>query len=115
RCYSRRARREPAVTSCWLPPRHGMFAPVRPRFVLAVWLAALLGAVTLAFPPARGALADAGGRARSAAGLPSAGPSLRLGTQAAPPQPTLRVPAGGVRLAGGYTLAGWALLDRGTG
>jgi hypothetical protein len=100
---------------CLLVPQVLEFFPLRPRVVLGVWLAALLGAALLAFPPSRGALATAGGHARAAAGLPAAGSDLRLAAQSAPPAPTLRVPDGGVTIPDGYSLVGWALLDRTSG
>lgn len=90
-----------------------------PRAVVAVWLAALFGAVVLAFPPTRGALASVGAHAgpvTSPAGAGgTSGSRLRVTGQAAPPPPALRVPAAGVHIPGGYDLVGWALIDRRSG
>jgi hypothetical protein len=109
---------------------------MRPRVVLAVWLAALLGAALLAFPPARRALAGVAGHAAASAAPSagaSAGPPASTGSgsvdspaSAAPAapvapapgaagQPALRVPAGGIKLPSGLNQVGWALLDRSTG
>ncbi len=88
---------------------------MRPRVVLVVWLAALLGAALLVLPTTRAALANAGTHARTAAGLPAAESELHTAAQAAPPVPTLRVPDGGVTIPSGYSLAGWAMIDRASG
>src|SRR5262245_13276348 len=103
----------PGGTVHGCPPTFGARRPMRPRVVLAVWLAAVLGLVALVFPPTRGALANVGARTRTAVGASAAAPAggrgLRLGVQAAPPAPTLRVPAAGVRIPDGYRLLGWAM------
>lgn len=104
---------------------------MRPRVVLAVWLAALLGAALLAFPPTRRALAGVAEHphasvvpsASTTAGPPastgssSAEPSPSVTPSAAPAtgEPALRVPAEGIKIPSGYNQVGWALLDRSTG
>ncbi len=85
-----------------------------PRLPLAMLIVAALGGALLAVPGARHQLADLGGQARAAAGVP-AGPSYQLAAQKAPPWPVMRVPQQPVTVPSGITLTGWTLLDRKTG
>ena len=94
---------------------------MRPRWVLATCVAAVVGLALLAVPSTRMALASLGSRSKAVAA--GAGPSqpetrnVQIVAQAPPPPPTLRAPAspGAVKGPGSASFFGWAFLDRRSG
>src|SRR2546430_1017029 len=93
---------------------------MRPRWVLAAWIAALVGVAVLAIPATRGALSSLGSRSRAIAAGTEPSPVAavaQITAQAPPPPPTLRAPADptAVKTPKGASFFSWAILDRGTG
>src|SRR2546423_12740331 len=93
---------------------------MRPRWVLATCVAAVVGLALLAVPSTRMALASLGSRSKAVAGAGPSQPETRnvqIVAQAPPPPPTLRAPAspGAVKGPGSASFFGWAFLDRRSG